>query len=138
MSDTTHIPPHIGSLKLLTDHAVNVAADAKHLADQLRTHYAKALLKESFPDHTLAIFIRNWDEDRPSLLQLLSHGAGVDDIDLTDDEDAHLSSEQDKALAAAEHQIRLIGSDDDLLNHLDPSDEDHGDWFEFQLPLDDD
>ena len=55
MSDTTHIPPHIGSLKLLTDHAVNVAADAKHLADQLRTHYAKALLKESFPDYTLAI-----------------------------------------------------------------------------------
>ena len=67
-------------------------------------------------------------------------GAGrfVDDIDLTDDENAHLSSEQDKALAAAEHQIRLIGSDDDLLNHLDPSDEEHSDWFEFQLPLGDD
>lgn len=138
MSDTTYIPPHVGSLKLLTDRAADVAANAKHLADQLRTHYAKALLKEAFPDHTLAVFARNWDEDQPSLLQLLSDRADVDDIDLSHDEDGHLSRSQKSALAAAEHQIRLIGPDDDLLDHLESGQEDHSDWFEFQLSLSDD
>lgn len=135
---STTVAPHIGSLKAFTEHAVRVAAEAKHLADSLRAEYARQLLHEHFPNHALAVFARNWDEDQPSLIQLLSANDAASDLDLMkpapDFED--LPQEKRAAVIDAEAKIIAIGSDDEILEYLDPGAEEHQDWTEFVLYLD--
>lgn len=109
-------------------------SEAKNKADAARAEYAAALLGETFPQHTLAVFTRNWDQDEPHLLQLISGAEGVEDLEVWEERD-QLSPEQLHAVNQAEIAIVLIGSDDDILEHLDPSDEYHNDWVEFDLPL---
>lgn len=109
---------------------------AKHRADTLRTKHAAALLRETFPRHEVAIFARNWDEDEPSLMQLLTTAESVGDIDRSKgDGRLDLTREQWSAINQAENAIILIGPDDDILDHLDPSNEEHDGWVEFRLPL---
>jgi hypothetical protein len=107
---------------------------AKTTADAARAEHAKALLSDAFPQHTLAVFTRNWDQDEPHLLQLISGAEGVDDLQVWEERD-RLSPEQLHAVNQAEIAIVLIGADDDILEHLDRSDEFHEDWVEFDLPL---
>lgn len=91
---------------------------------------AVAELRDAFPGSSVAIFARNWDEDRPRLIQVL----GETDYDL-DEDGEKLSREQMKACATADMAIQAMGDDDNVLNYLDGSEEEHDDWFEFQLPL---
>lgn len=135
---STSITPHIGSLGAFTERAVKVAAEAKHLADSLRAEYARQLLHEHFPGHTLAVFARNWDEDNPALIQLLSANDAYPDLDLMKPAPDFDDLPQDKraAVIEAEAKIVAIGADDDILEHLDPGAEEHQDWTEFVLYLD--
>lgn len=135
-TSTAEVPPHVRSLELMKSRAENVAASAKHLADTLRAEYARLLLAEAFPGYTLAIFSRNWDEDEPKLLQILSDHRDLDDIDLSLSSPAALPADQQSAAYAAQLQIRLIGSDDEILEHLDPGETEHEGWEEFVLYLD--
>lgn len=114
--------------------AEKVLAEAKTAADALRAEHAAAALRQAFPQHTLAVFTRAWDEDGPKLYQLLSSQEGVDDIDLEEDGEK-LTREQLVACSVADRAIRLIGSDDEIYEHLDLPDEEHQDWTEFDLSL---
>jgi hypothetical protein len=135
---TAEIRPHVRSLELMKSRAESVAADAKHLADSLRAEYARLLLAEAFPGYTLAVFARSWGEDSPRLLQVLSDRRDQIDIDLSESNPAALPQAQQTAVYAAQLQITLIGSDDEILEHLDPGETDHEGWEEFVLYLDPD
>ncbi len=137
---TAERPPHIVSLGQLKAKSEDVAARAKHVADTLRADYAAQLLHAVFPEHTLAIFARHWDEAEPALVQLLSRTSRVPDLEFSkghSDFDA-LQTHEKSALINAEQEIMKIGSDDDILEHLDPGAEEHRDWTEFVLYLDPD
>jgi hypothetical protein len=109
-------------------------AAAEQEADALRVAHAGALLAEAFPQHTLAVFARNWDEDEPHLLQLLTSVDGVEAIEVADERES-MTTAQKRALKDAEWAIVLIGSDDHIVRHLEVSEEDHVDWVEFDLAL---
>lgn len=132
------IPPHIQSLKRMKDQAEDVEARAKTLADALRADYAANLLHDAFPDYALAIFARRWDEDEPALLQLLSAEADKPDLELGNDERSFIDLPEDKKsiVIEAERSVIRIGSDQDILDHLDPGDTEHDDWYEFVMHLD--
>lgn len=133
---TTTAPAHVRSLGLLKESAERVAGEAKHLADSLRAEYARLLIAEAFPEHTLAIFARNWDEEKPMLIQLLAGQTDIADLDLQEDPELDsIAPEKRKLLIEAERAIQVIGSDDDILRHLSPGETEHGDWTEFQLVL---
>lgn len=123
-------------LKAARDIAEEALAEAKRAADVLRTAYARALLTQAFPSHSLAVFARSRDEDEAKLIQLVSSTEGVDDLELTEEAvyDA-LSPEQKHAFNEADSAIALIGDDDDLWGHLEAPDEEHDDWYEFDLYL---
>lgn len=117
-------------------------ATALSLANKMRTRHARAVLVEAFPQHSLAVFTRNWDQDEPRLIQLLAPAdadTSVLDLDLTDDEVVHaLTSGQQSAINTADMAIRLIGdraNDEELWNHLEAPDEEREDWYEFQLDI---
>lgn len=135
-TSTAELRPHVRSLELMKSRAENIAANAKHLADSLRAEYARLLLAEAFPGYALAVFARDWEEDEPKLLQLLSDRRDLDDIDLTLSNPAALPEEQRRAAYEAQLQIRLIGSDEEILEHLDPGETEHEGWEEFVLYLD--
>lgn len=108
--------------------------DAQQAADAVRVEHAVAVLHDAFPQHTLAIYLRNWDQDEPHLAQLLTPVDGVKDVEVEDDF-SELPTKQQRAIATADEAIRLIGSDEDIADYLNLADERHPDWVEFQLPL---
>lgn len=118
------------------EQAETALAQAEGVADVLRVEHAVAVLHEAFPGHTLAVFGRAWDEDAPHLMQLLAADADVEPIDLGDsDSSNNLSREQSVACSIAERAIRLIGDDNEVWRYLEPGEEEHEDWYEFNLPL---
>lgn len=133
---TITAPAHVRSLGMLKESAERVAGEAKHLADSLRAEYARLLIAEAFPGHTLAIFARNWDEEKPVLIQLLTNQPQSTDLDLQEDPELEsIAPEKRKLLIEAERAIQIIGSDDDILQHLSQGETEHADWTEFQLVL---
>ena len=108
-----------------------VLASAKDSADALRAHHARAVLADAFPGQSLAIFARYPDESEARLIQLLSESTVID----LQGDDAYLTREQHQAIELANIAIWDIGDDDELLKHLEASDEEHDDWYEFQLTL---
>lgn len=108
--------------------------DAQQAADAVRVEHAVAVLHDAFPQHTLAIYLRNWDQDQPHLAQLLTPVDGVKDVEVEDDF-SELPTKQQRAITTADEAIRLIGSDEDIADYLNLADERHPDWVEFQLPL---
>lgn len=108
---------------------------AKITLDALRVENAAAVLREAFPSHDLAVFGRDWDHERPALIQLIGKADGGADIELDDDESvASLTNEQKRATLVADRLIRAIGDDEEVLRHLQGAEE-HADWIEFNLPL---
>lgn len=134
-TSTAEVPPHVRSLELMKNRAESVAASAKHLADALRAEYARLLLVEAFPGYALAVFARNWEEAEPKLLQILSDRRDLTDVDLSLSSPAALPADQQRAAYEAQLQIRLIGDDDAILEHLDPGETEHEGWEEFVLYL---
>lgn len=113
--------------------------EAQRAADALRVAHARRLLSDAFPRHAVAVFVRNWDEDRPRLVQLLSAEEGVADIDLTEDPSAPLPRGTSEAFGEAERAVRRIGDDDRLLAQVGlygaDFEHEHDGWVEFDLPL---
>lgn len=136
------IAPHLASLAAFAEQATDVAARAKHLADSLNVELARQTLAEVFPQHTLAVFSQRLDEeDAVRLIQILSDSPDVADLDGTDDNPdtgpklAFLAPDHVRAVYAAEHLIRQIGTAYQILTHLEPGESEHEGWTEFQLPL---
>lgn len=126
--------------QITTDRAVAEATliKAEENANALRVEHAAATLREVFPQHTLAVFGRTWDEDAPRLMQLLSSEEGVVDIDLDDDASAEsLTREQSKACALADTVAKLIRGDIEMSQCLASDIKVHADWVEFNLALKD-
>lgn len=124
---------------LLRELAEKHLMEAKSIANQLRVRHARAVLLEEFPHHTVAVFTRAWDEDKPKLLQLISGSPDVDDIDYPDQSKLHPNMTREQAVAwwAAERIILRIGSDQELAEVLEEPSEIHNDWVEFDLLLQD-
>jgi hypothetical protein len=116
--------------------AENTLCDVKAQADVMRILHAKKVLQSAFPQHENAMFARNWDQDEPSLVSLLSEDPRVDDIKIGDDL-TDLLDEQKKAVIAAESAVILIGNDDDIWVYAygadDESDEEHAYAFNMAL-----
>lgn len=127
--------PSMKSLAAMRDRAEDVATRAKTMADTLRVAYARELLREAFPGYTLAVFARDWNEDQPLLLQILSDQPDQVDIDLSLSSPAFLPDDQRLAAYEAQLQIAKIGSDEEILEHLDPGEIEHEGWEEFMLSL---
>lgn len=110
---------------------------AKDAADALRAEYARRLLSDAFPAHATAVFARNWDEEEPGLIQLLSDDDAVPDLYVRAESSARpeLTDRQRAAIIRSEASIAEIGPDDDILRLLEGGQEDHGDWVEFDLTL---
>ena len=115
--------------------------EAERAADVLRVAHAHRLLSDAFPRHAVAVFVRNWDEDRPRLVQLLSAEEGVADVDLTEDPSAPLPKGTSEAFGEAERVIQRIGDDDRLLAQVSlygaDFEHEHDGWIEFDIPLGD-
>lgn len=132
----THAPAHLRSLEMLKSRADDVAERAKQMADSLRAEFARTLLAEVFPDHSVAIFSRHWEENEPQLLQVLSASDVVDDFEMSEDPGLKtLPAEHRDYVSWAQAEIQAIGSDDDILRHLSFGETDHEGWTEFQLVL---
>lgn len=104
--------------------------------DSMRAAEARRLLSLAFPRHSTAVFVRDWDEDRPRLVQLLSTEDGVDDVDLTADPEAQLP----KGSWKAERLVRMIaaGGDEAVWAQTGFDGEyitTHDGWVEFDLTL---
>lgn len=114
---------HLQSLERMKHKAENVAERAKDLADSLRSDYAAQLLADAFPDHTHVTFSRHWDDDFPTIDTIRDEAGMAEPIHLRQadapDYD-RLSATQRHAVAHGELQIISIGSDDDILKHLQP------------------
>lgn len=126
----------IEEIEAARDIAEEILDSAKRPADLLRVMHAKAVLRRAFPQHAVAVFAREWDQDEPLLIQLISTEDDVDDVDLEDDAVADaLTDVQRRATLVADRAIRLIGNDDEVWRYLDAPDEEHEDWYEFDLSL---
>ncbi|WP_433673928.1 hypothetical protein [Microbacterium gorillae] len=98
---------------------------------------ARVALREQFPWATTAVFTRAWEdpEDRIVLSQLL--GANRE-LDLEDDDSWErfaetASREQISALDNARRWVQEMG--DEVSAYVEPSDEDHEGWHEYDLDL---
>ena len=141
ITDSTSLRHVVSALRI----AENVLAEAKTTVDQLRVHHARAILRDYFPDATLAVYVRaaGIGETSIDLIQLINADGSI--VDTCDRYATMLfSTKQREALDTAELAINLIaptGENDDetLLTYLDRPDEDPetplSDWFEFQLDL---
>ncbi|MCI4659694.1 hypothetical protein [Cryobacterium zhongshanensis] len=126
----------IEEIEAARDIAETILDSAKRPADLLRVMHAKAVLRQAFPQHAVAVFARYWDQDEPRLIQLISAEDDVEDVELQDDDVATaLTGDQKRAASVADRAIRLLGSDDEVWNYLDAPDEEHEDWYEFDLTL---
>jgi hypothetical protein len=126
----------IEEIEAARDIAETVLDSAKRPADLLRVMHAKAVLRQAFPQHAVAVFARYWDQDEPRLIQLISAEDDVEDVAVQDDDvAAALTDVQKRAASVADRAIRLLGSDDEVWNYLDEPDEEHEDWYEFDLTL---
>lgn len=118
---------------------MSFADSLKSVHNAVLAAHAHALLSEAFPRHSTAIFVRNWDEDSPHLLQLLSGDAAVPDYDTTEQDGRPdwISPEQWSALVEAERAIAYLGTDEEVHEHLEPGEDpdSHPDWVEFQMAL---
>lgn len=117
---------------ILRERATAAAIHAQARATYLRSNRdaAIATLREQFPGAQMAIFTRNWDDDAVKLHQVL----GETDIDFTvGPEWEALTVDQRKAGSAAESWIQEMGDDVEL--YVEPSEEEHDDWYEYQLDL---
>ena len=121
---------HTGDLAAFAD-------SLKAIHDQALAEHAHQLMAGAFPDHEVVIFARNWDEDAPHLLQVLTSRADIEEYDgsIEKSRPTWMTRQQWAALIEAERSIAHIGSDDEILQHLDPGETEHEDWTEFQLNL---
>ena len=108
--------------------------------DSMRAAEARRLLSLAFPRHSTAVFVRDWDEDRPRLVQLLSTEDGVDDVDLTADPEARLPEGSSGAFWKAEHFVCMIAAGGDEAVWAQPGFDGeyittHDGWVEFDLAL---
>lgn len=122
-------------LKAARDIAEEALAESKAAADVLRVAYSMAVLSDAFPQHSLVVFARSWDQDEPRIIQILSATEGVEDIDVQEPEAVSLSDEQWRAINEADNSIVAIGSDEEIWQHLDAGEEEHEDWYEFDLAI---
>lgn len=102
---------------------------AKRQVNKLHAEFARTVLHEAFPEHSIAIFARNLEDPEPHLLHILSGTDAVEDVE----EWPHASPAR-TAIYEAENAIVVMGHDDDILEYLDAGDEHEG-WIEFQLRL---
>lgn len=135
--DTQNAPAEeVGAALQIAEIALD---EAERAADVLRVAHARRLLSDAFPHHSVAVFVRNWDEDRPRLVQLLSSEEGVEDVDLTDNPSAPLPKGTSEAFGEAERAIRRIADDERLLAQVSlygaDFEHEHDGWVEFDLPL---
>ena len=114
--------------------AESALADAKVAADQLRVHHARVALRDAFPEYPLAVFVRYANEDDGVRLAQLLSNDGVLEVN-EPDQTRDLTKTQKCALNIADRAINLIGDDHSVYAHLEASDEEHDDWYEFQLAL---
>ena len=130
------------------DHLVRLVAEkmaaeallaaTKRDADAVRVQYARALLADAFPDHKIAVFAREWDEDSVRLIRILSHSTTIATSGAGSRPDpgaASLDGRQKAAWLQAERAIADIGSDEALYQYLKPGETRHQDWYEFRLVL---
>ncbi|WP_424863024.1 hypothetical protein [Streptomyces sp. MMS24-I29] len=134
---TASLSPYLLSLSAMKEKAEDVAAQAKHLADTLRAEYARQLLRDAFPGHTRAVFTRDFNEDEPAPTRLLSADDETAALDLSKEAEDYsaLTPELKQAVVDAELQIVQIGSDIDILEHLDPGEVEYDDGVDFTLDL---
>lgn len=119
-----------GSILKERANAASLHASARNTYLLANRDAATALLREQFPGVQMAIFTRNWDDDQVRLHQLL----GTANIDFTESTDwAELSKEQRDAYRDAQAWVREMG--DDIASYLEPSDEEHDGWYEYQIDL---
>lgn len=114
---------------------LQIADRLKSLHNKILADHARTLIKESFPQYQTAVFVRYWDEDSPRLLHLISLTEPQLDY-YDDDQHRALDSLQQEALSTAERCIVYLGTDEEVSDLL-PTENQHEDYVEFDLDLDD-
>lgn len=129
--------PNIDNIASAREQAEEILAAARERANQVRVEHARAVLREAFPSHSLAVFARYDDQQRPALIQLLSDDPDATDVDIQE-KDAWdgLPAPGREAVEIANTAIGLIGDDEEIWRHLDAGSEQHENWYEFDLELD--
>lgn len=101
----------------------------------LRIEQARRELGTAFPDHTLAVFGRYWEDREANLRQLISDRRDTDDVEVTSiDGTKSLTPAQRQAISSANVALYRL-SDDDLAEYLTEGETPHSDWIEFTLGL---
>ena len=114
---------------------LQIADRLKSLHNKILADHARTLLKEAFPQYQTAVFVRYWDEKSPSLLHLLSKTEPQ--LDYYDDVQRQALDElRQEALRTAERCIIYLGTDEEVSDLL-PTENQHEDYVEFDLDLDD-
>lgn len=110
------------------DQDPQVFADALESArNGLLANTARHLLARSFPEHDEAVFVRNWDQDTPSLSRVTKNNDPNSSYDTNwncNSRPDWMTAEQWRDLVKAERMIAEIGSDDEIAQHLEIDAED--------------
>lgn len=117
-----------------TRNAVEMTLNAAtHTANQLRVQLMIAETLEVFPDATTLVFTRDWDQDKPKLVQILTE---EDELELEEKGFWEaLSMDQRQALLGIGRIIELIGNDETLWCYMDQPSVESVDGAEFRLNL---
>lgn len=119
--------------------AQETADRAQFIADDIGLQRAAALLAQAYPDGTLAVFSREWDQDEPMLIQIICQT----EDDILVDKQTFLGHTDPLALfrrhavIMAENAMAQIKSDETRYEHIlvEPGSELHAGWIEFDLDL---